>query len=200
VREELIERVKINLINLFGEDTKNSKYYPRIVNQKPFDSLQHLLDNTRGKIKTGGDTDREELYFAPTIIDKIDSGDVLMKEEIFDPLLPVLTFTKIEDAISFINARENHLPFIYFGKEKKAAEVLNKTSSGGSCINDTLLHITNHHLPFGGVGHSGLGKYHGKATFLVFSNQKSVISTPTWIDIPFKYPPFKYFGFIKKIL
>lgn len=112
----------------------------------------------------------------------------------------MITFTKPEEAISFVNAREKPLTLYYFGKKKEAAEVLNKTSSGGSCINDTLMHIINHHLPFGGVGYSGLGKYHGGKTFLAFSNQRSVISTPTWIDIPFKYPPFKYFSFIKKFL
>lgn len=200
VKEALIERMKIHLENLFGQNIQNSKYYPRIVNHKTFDSLQQLLKDTHGNIRVGGKTDREDLYFAPTILDGIDINDISMEEEIFGPLLPVLTFTKIEEAISLINAREKPLALYYFGKEKGAEEVLRRTSSGGSCINDTLMHITNHHLPFGGVGNSGLGKYHGKETFLAFSNQRSIVNTPTWVDIPFKYPPYKYFRFIKKLI
>ena len=120
--------------------------------------------------------------------------------DIFGPILPVLTFEHIDETIEYINKNEKPLAFYYFGKNKDAINVLARTTSGGACINDTLMHITNHNLPFGGVGNSGLGKYHGKESFLAFSNQKAVVSTPTWIDLPLKYAPFKYFNLIKKIV
>ena len=96
--------------------------------------------------------------------------------------------------------KKSHCRFIIFGNEKKGEELLNKTSSGGVCINDTLLQIGNHDLPFGGVGNSGMGKYHGKASYLAFSNQGSVVTSATWLDIPFKYPPYKFFKLVKKFL
>jgi aldehyde dehydrogenase (NAD+) len=111
-----------------------------------------------------------------------------------------MTFNHIDEAIDYIYKNEKPLAFYYFGKNKKATEVLEKTTSGGACINDTLMHITNHKLPFGGVGNSGLGKYHGKESFLAFSNKRAIVTTPTWIDLPFKYAPFKYFKLLKKIV
>ena len=123
-----------------------------------------------------------------------------MQEEIFGPILPVMSFEQIDDVVDYINKNEKPLAFYYFGKNKDAKKVLAKTTSGGGCINDTLMHIANHHLPFGGVGHSGLGKYHGLNSFLAFSNQRAIVTTPTWIDLPFKYVPFKYFNWLKKIL
>lgn len=200
IKEELIEQMKIHLKNLYGENTASSKYYSRIVNNKTFDSLHNLLEKTNGIVRTDEFPDRSELYFPPTIIDEVKTNDITMKEEIFGPILPIITFEKLEDAISLINSREKPLALYYFGKARGAKEILHKTSSGGSSVNDTLMHITNHHLPFGGVGHSGVGKYHGKESFLAFSNQRSVVSTPTWIDVPFKYPPYKYFSLIKKFL
>ena len=98
------------------------------------------------------------------------------------------------------NKNEKPLAFYYFGTNEKAKDVLAKTTSGGACINDTLMHATNDKLPFGGVGNSGLGKYHGKESFFAFSNKRAVVNTPTWIDLPFKYPPFKYFNWIKKFI
>ena len=106
----------------------------------------------------------------------------------------------LSKALDYINANEKPLAFYYFGKSKKAKEVLNKSTSGGGCINDTIMHVANHNLPFGGVGNSGMAKYHGKESFLAFSNRRSIVHTPTWIDLPFKYVPFKNFKFVKKLL
>jgi aldehyde dehydrogenase (NAD+) len=111
-----------------------------------------------------------------------------------------MTFEHIDETIDYINQNEKPLAFYYFGKNHKAKDILSKTSSGGACINDTLMHITNHNLPFGGVGNSGMAKYHGQDSFLAFSNKRAVVSTPTWIDLPFKYVPFKSFNFLKKIV
>ncbi|UJH92143.1 aldehyde dehydrogenase family protein [Antarcticibacterium sp. 1MA-6-2] len=150
-------------------------------------------------MRFGGKIKKEELYIEPTIVDQITPEDVLMQEEIFGPILPVMEYTEIDEAINFINSREKPLALYYFGKGN-AGEILKKTSSGGAALNDTLMHITNHHLPFGGVGHSGQGNYHGKQSFLAFSHQRAVVKTPTWIDLPFKYAPFKYFKFVKRLL
>lgn len=200
LKEELIKKMQDHLKEMYGENPQESKYYPRIVNEKTFNKLSDLLKRTKGNVRSGGLTDRVDLYISPTIFDELKPDDALMQEEIFGPLFPVITYSHLEEAIMYINSREKPLALYYFGKDKGAQEVLKKTSSGGSAINDTLMHITNHHLPFGGVGNSGQGKYHGKESFLAFSHQRAVISTPTWIDVPFKYAPFKFFNFVKRIL
>lgn len=201
VKEELIEKISVYLEEMHGEDMQESEFYARIVHEKAFDTLVEMLDQSEGNIRYGGTFNREELFLHPTIVDGISpETDSLMQEEIFGPILPVITFTNLGEAISFINSREKPLALYYFGKRKQAKEIIRKTSSGGVCINDTLMHFANHHLPFGGVGNSGFGIYHGKESFLAFSNPKAILNTPTWMDISFKYAPFKYFKFIKKFL
>lgn len=198
LKEELIKEMGLSIDEMFGKEIKKSPFFPRIVNHQAFERLKGYLQ--QGIIRFGGDTDEAEKFIAPTIIDEVKPEYHVMNEEIFGPVLPVLSYENIEEAIGFINANEKPLAFYYFGKNGKAKEVLNKTTSGGGCINDTLMHITNHNLPFGGVGNSGLGKYHGRESFLAFSNRRAIVSSPTWIDLPFKYVPFKYFKLIKKIL
>ncbi|MFD1293797.1 aldehyde dehydrogenase [Lutibacter holmesii] len=198
IKDKLLQKIAQNIHQMYGDAIKNSRFYPRIVNERAMKRLETLLK--QGKIYTGGIVDHTEKYISPTIIDEVQPDFLIMQEEIFGPILPVLTFNHIDETIAYINQNEKPLAFYYFGKNKKAKEVLEKTSSGGACINDTLMHITNHNLPFGGVGNSGTGKYHGKQSFLAFSNQKAVVKTPTWIDIPLKYVPFKYFKLIKKII
>lgn len=198
VKDVLIEKIKHSISEMFGEDVQKSKYYGRIVNDKAFDRLSGYL--SVGKIVAGGVTDKSERYISPTVLDDIKPEDAVMQEEIFGPILPVMTFTEIDDPISYINSNEKPLAFYYFGKSKKAKEVLSNTTSGGGCINDTVVHIANHRLPFGGVGNSGMGKYHGKESFLAFSNRRSIVSTPTWIDLPLKYVPYKFFKWIQKII
>tara|TARA_R110002050_G_scaffold225086_2_gene360954 strand:- start:233 stop:1441 length:1209 start_codon:yes stop_codon:yes gene_type:complete len=198
IKEELLDKIAKNIKEMYGNDIKESRFYPRIVNQRAMDRLEKLMN--QGDIHTGGEVDEKEKFIAPTIIDNVNPDFLIMQEEIFGPILPVLTFEHIDETIEYINKNEKPLAFYYFGKNKDAINVLARTTSGGACINDTLMHITNHNLPFGGVGNSGLGKYHGKESFLAFSNQKAVVSTPTWIDLPLKYAPFKYFNLIKKIV
>ncbi len=200
IKEDLIEKMAAHLETMHGEDIGNSLHYPRIVNEDAFDRISRLLETTKGNMRTVGEKDREDLYISPSILDGIEPGDELMKEEIFGPVLPIMTFTVLDEAIGYINSGEKPLALYFFGEKAKANDVLYKTSSGGACINDTLMHIANHNLPFGGVGNSGHGKYHGKESFLAFSNRRAVVSTPTWIDLAFKYAPFKYFGWVKKIL
>jgi aldehyde dehydrogenase (NAD+) len=198
VKDELLKKIAASIDRMYGSDIKQSKYFPRIVNQKAFERLQKLMEH--GKIQYGGQVDTTERYIAPTLIDDIEPDFPIMQEEIFGPILPVMTFDHIDQAILYINCHEKPLAFYYFGKNKQAKEVLAKTTSGGGCINDTLMHIANDHLPFGGVGNSGMGKYHGHESFLAFSNSRAIISNPTWIDLPIKYVPFKGFKWVKKII
>ena len=190
--------MKHQIENMYGTDIKSSRFYPRIVNDDAFERLMGLMKH--GEIIYGGNNVKAERFIAPTLIDKVEPDFPIMQEEIFGPLLPILNFKDIEEVISYVNENEKPLAFYYFGQKKKANTILRLTSSGGACINDTLMHITNHRLPFGGVGNSGLGKYHGKDSFLAFSNARGTVRTPTWIDLPLKYVPFKHFRLIKKII
>lgn len=198
VKDQLMERMIFHLEKMFGKNYHESNYYPRIVNAKAFDRLASLLKE--GKIVYGGETQKDDLFISPTIIEEVNMNDEIMQQEIFGPILPVLTFSEISEVIEYMNQNEKPLAFYYFGKKSKAKQVLKQTTSGGGCINDTIMHIVNHKLPFGGVGNSGMGKYHGKESFLAFSNQRSIVLTPTWIDLPMKYVPFKYFNWIRKIV
>jgi len=198
VKNELLQKIQKNIAEWYGENPQESKYFPRIVNENAMKRLQKLLVD--GKIVYGGKVDFTDKYISPTIIDEVQPDFPVMKEEIFGPILPVMTFDNIETVISYINSHEKPLAFYYFGTNKNAKDVFLKTSSGGACINDTLMHITNHHLPFGGVGNSGLGKYHGRDSFLAFSNARAVVTTPTWFDLRVKYVPFRFFKWVKKIL
>ncbi len=198
IKEELVKEIKSALINMFGSDLKNSAYYPRIIHTDAFKRLKNLMQH--GEIRMGGETEELEKFIAPTLLDNIKTSDAIMQEEIFGPLLPLLTFEDMNEPLSYINNGEKPLALYYFGSNQMAVNILNKTSSGGACINDTIMHVSNHHLPFGGVGHSGQGNYHGKKSFDTFSHFKSVVYTPTFIDLPFKYAPFKFFKFIKNII
>lgn len=198
VKERLIKEMIAFAKEMYGDDFSKSKQYPRIVSEEAFKRLSNLLKE--GTIRWGGETDLTTKYIAPTIIDDLSTSSAIMQEEIFGPILPVFTYTNIEEVLNYINKNEKPLALYYFGDEKYAEDVLKKTSSGGVCVNDTLMHIANHHLPFGGVGNSGMGKYHGENSFLSFSHQRAILYTPTWLDLVFKYPPFKYFNLIRKFI
>ena len=198
VKDKLLRLIGQNVNEMYGNDRKNSPLFPHIVNVQAFERLEGLMKH--GKIIFGGETDRTQKFMDFTIIDEIEPEYPIMQEEIFGPILPVLSFSEIDEVVSYVNTNEKPLAFYYFGKNESAKKLLLKTTSGGGCINDTLMHFVNHNLPFGGVGNSGLGKYHGKFSFLAFSNQRAIVKTPTWIDLPFKYAPFKYFKLIKKLL
>ncbi len=198
IKDELLNKMAENIQTMYGDNIKESRFYPRIVNERAFNRLTGLLNE--GNIHTGGEIDPKERFIAPTIIDNVEPDHLIMQEEIFGPILPVMTYTDTDEAIDYVNKNEKPLAFYYFGKDKKAKEVIAKTTSGGACINDTLMHVGNHKLPFGGVGNSGMGSYHGYDSFLAFSHRRAVVSTPTWLDLPLKYAPFKHFNIIKKIV
>lgn len=196
VKAAFVEKIKESIAKMYGEDIKSSPFYPRIVNENAFKRLSALLDE--GTICYGGETDISDLYISPSIIENLTFESSAMQEEIFGPLLPLFSFSEISEVLKYINSGEKPLALYYFGKSEIAKEVLLKTSSGGACINDTIMHVSNHNLPFGGIGNSGMGKYHGKHSFDSFSNMRAVVCTPTRVDFPFKYPPYKYYSFIKR--
>ena len=174
----------------YGENPAETYGYDKIINEKRFDRLISYL--SQGHIVFGGKYDREKLFISPTIIDELSPDAPVMQEEIFGPILPVFTFTSKEEALSLINRHPNPLSFyIFTGSKKKEEEWLSAVQFGAGCVNNTAMQFTNHHLPFGGVGQSGIGAYHGKNSFDVFTHYKSVMKTPTWFDPAIKYPPLK---------
>ncbi|MFZ1453243.1 MAG: aldehyde dehydrogenase [Ferruginibacter sp.] len=186
----LIEAFKKTLPVFFGADAATSYEYGRIINEKQFDRLCSYMQ--QGKIVCGGNVNKSELYIEPTIMEDVSLDAAIMKEEIFGPILPMITFTTKEEARSIIANNPNPLAFYVFTSSKeKETDWLTSVPFGGGCVNNTALHLTNHNLPFGGRGFSGSGRYHGKYSFETFSHKKAVMKTPTWFDPAIKYPPFK---------
>ena len=198
LQEEFIREFSAALERLHGKDPQLSRHFVRIVNDKSFERVSSYL--TDGEVVLGGKTDNGERYIAPTLLRNVSPSSPVMQEEIFGPILPMLTFERREEVINFINEREKPLALYYFGDEEKGWKILRRTQSGGACINDTIMHIANENIPFGGVGNSGMGSYHGRLSFDAFSHRRAVVCTPTWIDLPFRYMPYKFFSLVKKIL
>ena len=196
VKDRLINALREEFKALLGEEPQQSKHFVRIVNERAFDRLVGYFKD--GDIVVGGQTERSERFIAPTILDNVNPESAVMQDEIFGPIFPVVTFQTTAEAVNFVTSREKPLALYYFGKSGK--QVIRTTSSGGACINDTIMHIANENLPFGGVGKSGMSSYHGKNSFDVFSHQRAVVTTPTWLDLPFRYMPYKLFSLVKKIL
>lgn len=183
---------------LHGDDPQRSRHYVRLVNDRAFDRVAGYL--RQGKILTGGRTDRSERYIEPTLLAEVDPDAPVMREEIFGPVLPVIPFDTAQQAVDFVTSREKPLALYYFGPERTGRDVLLHTSSGGACLNDTIMHIANEQIPFGGVGNSGMGRYHGRDSFDAFSHRRATVTTPTWIDPPFRYMPYRFFRWVKRIL
>ena len=186
--------------NLHGEDIAADRHYVRMVNDKAFERVTGYFKD--GKIIYGGRTDATTRFIEPTIIEDVALDSPLMTEEIFGPVFPMITIDDNfkERVIEFVTSREKPLAFYYFGKESDGWDIIRRTSSGGGCINDVIMHIANENIPFGGVGNSGMGRYHDKDSFEAFSHTRSIVATGTWIDLPFRYMPYKMFGLVKKIL
>lgn len=198
VQHDFIEELKKAIKDIYGENIAESLHYPRIISPRAFDRITALIPPE--KVIFGGFSDKSKLLIEPTILVNVSWEDEIMQEEIFGPIIPIITFEKIEEAMTTINARPKPLALYYFGDKIHAKKIKNHTQSGGMCINDTLLHVSNQHLPFGGVGTSGIGNYHGKNSFKAFSHAKAIINSHPKMDIPWKYPPYKYFQWIKKFL
>ena len=200
VKDELLKLI-INEIRIqFGENVRNSEDYPRIGNKSSLERLSGYLND--GKIYYGGNIDEDNLYMEPTLIIKPDLNSPLMSDEIFGPILPILVYEDLDNVIKFINHREKPLALYYFSESKKKIKyVLTSTTSGGVTINDTIIHVANPNLPFGGVGNSGVGKYHGKESFETFTHNKSVMKRGTFIEFNIRFAPYKNkLNLVKRIM
>jgi aldehyde dehydrogenase (NAD+) len=190
VKNTLIQHISKCITQFYGEDISNSYELGKIINEKRFDKLISYLGE--GDIILGGQHNRAKLFIAPTIIDNLKPGAAIMQEEIFGPLLPVLTFASTGEAMQIVKQHANPLAFYLFTSSKaKEQQWINNVPFGGGCINNADVYFINHHLPFGGVGNSGMGAYHGKFTFDTFTRLKPVMKTPVWFNPAIKYPPFK---------
>lgn len=196
VKDRFLEALGKAFAELLGSNPQESGHFVRVVNDAAFERLTGYFKD--GNIVFGGHTDKAERYIEPTVLDNVSPDSPVMQEEIFGPIFPVLTFRNISEVTEFVTSREKPLALYYFGKN--GDYVLKHTSSGGSCLNDTILHIANEHVPFGGVGMSGMGSYHGKLSFDAFTHYRSNIVTPTSIDLPFRYMPYKFFKMVKSLL
>ena len=196
VKDKFLKLLVKEWENLLTQDPQQTKHFVHIVNDKALDRLIGYLKD--GKIYHGGTYDKEERYLSPTILTDVTPEAPVMQEEIFGPIFPVLTFKQIEEVTEFVTLRERPLALYYFGK--KGDYILRHTISGGTCINDVIMHIVNGNMPFGGVGNSGMGSYHGKESFMTFSHRRSVVTTPTFVDMPFRYMPYKLFALIKRMV
>ncbi|MBE9174415.1 aldehyde dehydrogenase family protein [Synechocystis salina LEGE 06155] len=195
---QLLPALQQAIKTLFGENLAQSPDYTRIINQRQWSRLVGLLSH--GKVIMGGDYNEGDRYMAPTLIIDPDLNSPLMQEEIFGPILPILTYENLAEAMDFINAKPKPLALYFFSNnQQKQEQILQSTSSGSVCLNDILLHLTVAQLPFGGVGESGMGRYHGKASFDTFSNHKSILRRPFWGETNLRYPPYgKKMNLIKR--
>ncbi|GAO45487.1 aldehyde dehydrogenase [Flavihumibacter petaseus] len=194
VHEDIAEAFTRKLVqtiqDFFGKDAQKSADYGKIINARRFDQLASYLKD--GELVYGGKTDRTSLYFSPTVLKNITAGSAIMTDEIFGPVLPILTFSTTEEAAAIVRQHPDPLAFYLFTSDKvKEKTWLDQTRFGGGCVNNTVWHFANHRFPFGGIGNSGIGAYHGKHSFNTFSHEKAVMKTPLWLDPAIKYPPFK---------
>ncbi len=190
VKDRFVAALIRSIENFYTADPQTSYDYGRIINSKRFDVLIDLLAGSN--LIFGGKHNRDELYIGPAIVEVSDTNVPLMQQEIFGPILPLITFSAFDEAIGIIRQNPDPLAFYVFtANQKQADNWVGDLSFGGGCINNTAYHFTNIHLPFGGVGNSGIGNYHGRYSFEIFSRQKSVMKTPVWFDPAIRYPSFK---------
>jgi aldehyde dehydrogenase (NAD+) len=190
VKDQLIAKIIEYVKKSYGDDAQRSEHYPRIINQQHLKRVAAYIED--GDILFGGKVDESDNYIEPTLLENVSEDAKVMTDEIFGPILPIIEYDNLNEAIAFINKRPKPLALYIFSKDdKKVQKVLSETSAGGVTVNDTLLHIANPHLPFGGVGESGIGAYHGQLSFDVFSHMKSVLRRTFLVDDPVRYAPYK---------
>lgn len=195
IKGALIAELKSAITEFYGADPQKSADYGRIINGKHFSRLKGLLIPGEGKVVHGGESNEEEKYLAPTLIDEVKLDHALMSDEIFGPLLPILTYDTLDEALSIIHARPEPLSLYVFSKDKAFSEkVIHRIRFGGGCVNDTFFHLANDQLPFGGVGQSGIGAYHGRYSFDAFTHKKGILKRSLLFDPALRYPPTSSFG------
>lgn len=189
VHDQLIVYLKEEIVRMYGVKPLDNAAYGKIINHRHYERICRMIDQT--KVVFGGGCDEESLRIEPTILDDVTAEDAVMAEEIFGPVLPVIPIDYLDEAFNFIQQRPHPLAFYIF-TENKAEEdrFINGLLFGGGCVNDVVVHLSNPELPFGGIGPSGMGEYHGKSTYETFSHKKSVVKSATWIDVPLRYPPY----------
>lgn len=201
------EKIKAKFLKVLIQEIKKRNYtdnvdhYCKIINERNFDRLEKMID--REKVVFGGETNREKRYISPTVLDHVTCDDAVMQEEIFGPILPILTYKNLETAMQTVVEGEKPLSAYLFSNDAKEQELFTeKLSFGGGCINDTLMHLSNDRLPFGGVGNSGIGHYHGKFGFEAFSHQKAILKKSNYLEPELKYPPYSdaKLNILKKLL
>ncbi len=190
VKEKLVASLTEEIEKQFGKHPLDNPNYGKIINEKHFDRLCGLIQES--KVVCGSGRDKDALRIEPTVLDNVVIEDAMMQEEIFGPVLPVLTYENLEEAIAFVNQNEKQLALYIFSENKKNIRaVTSKCCFGGGCINDVVIHLATSYMGFGGVGESGMGSYHGKAGFETFSHYKSILDKKTFMDLPMRYQPYK---------
>ena len=201
IKDELIKELIIQIKEQYGEDYLSCPYYGKIINKIHFERIINLIN--QDKVIYGGKFNKDLLKIEPTILDNIDFNDEVMLEEIFGPILPILTFKSVDEVINNLNNRPKPLAFYIFSEDKNNInKLMDRCLFGGGCINDTIIHLATNEMGFGGVKESGMGSYHGKVGFDAFSHNKSIVNKKTWIDLPMRYAPYKrkYLNLVKKFL
>ena len=200
LKKEFIENLKLEIKNALGENPEISPDYARIINAKNWERQLLLLENQ--KIIVGGDSNRVGFYLAPTLLDEPKLDTLVMQEEIFGPILPIISYNTKTEIDKIISSYDKPLSFYIFSEKKSFIdEMIAKYSFGGGCVNDVIVHLVNNKLPFGGVGNSGIGAYHGKLSFDIFSHKKSIVMRANWLDLPMRYAPYgNKLKWIKKLL
>lgn len=189
IRDELVQAIREEITAQFGADPLQNENYGKIINQKHFERILGLIDPA--KVVAGGNADAQTLRIAPTVMTDVTFDDAVMGEEIFGPILPVLTWNSLDEAIAQVESRPHPLALYFFtSSSANRKQVLSRCRFGGGCINDTIIHLATSAMPFGGVGESGMGGYHGKAGFEEFSHTRSIVDKKTWIDLPMRYQPY----------
>ena len=190
VKEELIKYICREITKQYGEEPLKNSDYGKIINQKHFERLSSLID--KSKVIAGGVSDAESCRIAPTVMDGVSFDDAVMQEEIFGPILPIITFDDFDTVVNDLKSKDKPLALYLFSHNKKHINrVMRELSYGGGCINDVVIHLATSEMGFGGVGESGMGSYHGKAGFEAFSHYKSIVDKKAWIDLPMRYQPYK---------
>lgn len=199
VKNKLLSLLQKYIRQFYGEDACSNPSYPKIINEKHFNRLLGLLQGEN--IVIGGSCSRETNQIAPAVLDGVSWNSPVMAEEVFGPILPVMEFDHLEDVVRMINSHPKPLALYYFTTRKaRERKIIRSVSYGGGCINDTVMHLATSHMPFGGVGESGMGGYHGKDSFDTFSHKKSIMKKGNWLDIPLRYPPYEnHLGLLKKL-
>lgn len=190
IKDDLINEIKKQIKKQYGKTPLNKEDYGKIVNEKHFDRVSGLIQ--KEKVIVGGNTNRDTLQIEPTVMDNVSFSDPVMQEEIFGPIMPILTFDTLQEAVAKVNSMPHPLALYIFTNNPKASEyVTSRCGFGGGCINDVIIHLATSEMGFGGFGESGMGSYHGKTGFDTFTHYKSIVDKKTWLDLPMRYQPYK---------